>query len=520
MRMRAWPTVAMAVVMAAGAVGAADASPAPRGGGEGRELQRISGPTPFAGCTAGGSSGVLYPNSEVEPYVAVTPRHGKHAVAVYQQDRWSDGGARGDVADWTSDGKHWHRSLLPFSLCVPGGLDYGRASDPWVSIGPDGIVFASGISADLNAAGDVVTRSTPSVATSYNGGRTWRNVRALKRDDTPFFNDKESVTADPTRRGTAYVVWDRTDSDGHFDGPAYISLTRNGGRTWSTARPFVDTSVVPNSQTLGNIVVVDPRKGTLYDFFDWITYTDATATEIADAYFAVVSSTDGGRTWSQPRHVADDTSVDDTHPNDPNTLLRASAHLLSPAIDPRSGKLYVTYEGSDFSGGHYNQIEMVSSRDGGHNWSSPRLVSQSRTTPAFIPSIAVTDGGTVAVTYYDTRFLAPGQTDSLPTAAWLVTFPHGDTSRPRERRISRIFNWLDAPYAEGYFLGDYQGLAAAGRQLRPVLTETHPDPANRTDIYTGSFSAAGTRALHRPEAPYVAHPAYGHIRTAGPLTRR
>lgn len=70
----------------------------------------------------------------------------------------------------------------------------------------------------------------------------------------------------------------------------------------------------------------------------------------------------------------------------------------------------------------------------------------------------------------------------------MATLPHGEPKLRSERRISRVFDWLQAPFAGGYFLGDYQGLVADGKGVRAVLTETHSHaPQNRTDVYSGSF---------------------------------
>ncbi|MFJ8488387.1 hypothetical protein ACIRBZ_08350 [Streptomyces sp. NPDC094038] len=94
----------------------------------------------------------------------------------------------------------------------------------------------------------------------------------------------------------------------------------------------------------------------------------------------------------------------------------------------------------------------------------------------------------VALTYYDLRFLTPGNTTTLPTAYQLATLQHGNPRLRTERRTSRVFDWLQAPFVGGHFLGDYQGLAADGKGVRAVLTETDSGaPQNRTDVYSGSF---------------------------------
>ncbi|MFE2989240.1 neuraminidase (sialidase) [Streptomyces sp. NPDC059262] len=472
----------LGTVSGAATIAAADRKP------DGTALVKVSHGDPYAHCTIGARSpdSVVYPATEVEPYLSVDPRHQKRVVTVFQQDRWNDGGARGLAAGWTTNGHTFHRSTLPFSLCAPGGADFERATDPWVSTGPDGTVYAGGEGVDFTRS----TRSGLLTATSRDGGRTWRNLTTTHVDEEPFFNDKPSLTADPIRKGTAYQVWDRLDNSppgpGSLDGPGYISLTRDGGRTWSKARQFVDTSTVPNTQTIGHLIVVDRRTGTLYDFFDQITLADDLST-VVEAHYAMVTSTDAGKTWSAPVTVARDTSVPEVDPNDPSKLLRSAATLPSPAVDPGTGTLYMAYEGSDFSGGKFDAVQLVRSTDRGRTWGTPRLISP-KGVPAFSPSIAVDKRGTVALTYHDLRFLKPGNTTTLPTAYQLATLPHGKPRLRTERRISRIFDWLQAPFAGGYFLGDYQGLVADGKGVRAVLTETHSGaPHNRTDVYTSSL---------------------------------
>src|SRR4051794_20325236 len=164
-------------------------------------------PSPFATCTAddpGGQPGTLWQNSEVEPWVDVNPLDAANVVGVWQQDRWSNGGARGLVSGVSRDGgATWAQVPLPFSKCA--GWLYERASDPWVSFGPDGKLYAVSIGFNAFTADSAVT-----VSTSADGGSTWTPpVDVIHDDDPTVFNDKESVTADPTRPGYAYVVWDR-----------------------------------------------------------------------------------------------------------------------------------------------------------------------------------------------------------------------------------------------------------------------------------------------------------------------
>src|SRR5262245_25914786 len=190
-------------------------------------VRKASDPDLLAACTLGHGPPTAgpefnYRDSEVEPYVAVNPADSTNIVGVWQQDRWSNGGAHGLVAGFSSDGgASWGETTLPFSACAPNaildpftGSPYNRASDPWVSIGPDGTAYAAGLLATNSTDGGNNDTAVATV-TSSDGGRTWANPRVVRADKgtspvfeaTQFFNDKESITADPLRAGTAYVVW-------------------------------------------------------------------------------------------------------------------------------------------------------------------------------------------------------------------------------------------------------------------------------------------------------------------------
>ena len=437
-------------------------------------------------------TGRTYNNAEVEPQVAV---HGSTAIAMFHQDRKSNGGAHGiGVGYSTNGGTSWTSTTISLNACGPGPVDANlsnmfRASDPWVSIGPDGTAYASALSFNItrpNNANAVVA------ATSSDGGATWGNVHAIPGgifQTTDKSTDKNSTTADPTHAGVAYTVWDtlftptdHPDDNPHtaaYTGPAFFSKTTDYGRTWSQATVMVDTG--NRNQTIGNIIVVAPN-GTLYDFFDLIESpnTPRQGTR-SNSLLAFVKSTDGGNSWTQPQVIAPFNSLG---VHDPNTgePARVGDGLEEVAIDPSSGKLYVVYESSsNFQkqlkqslGAWDDEILLTTSSDGGATWTGPSVVHKLASgLPTFTPTIAV-NGGKVAVTYYDSRNLTPGDTAHWPTDFFGAVSTNGGATWT-EQHLAGSFDLRTAPIARGFFLGDYEGLQPSGSGFLAVFVKTNCD---------------------------------------------
>jgi hypothetical protein len=491
----------------------------------GTPLVTVSTTDPFADCSIAGQPGINFSNSEVEPYVAVNPRSVANIIGVWQQDRWSNGGAQGLVAGFSHDGgKTWGETPLPFSGCVVGaiadpftGAPYNRASDPWVSIGPDGTAYTVGLLATNSNAGVSGGTNDTGVAalTSSDGGATWRNPNLIKSDQgttaifeaTHFFNDKESVTADPVHAGTAYAVWDRLQAPSHsvdailnsraFRGPTWFSKTTDGGKSWTGTRAVFDPG--QNDQTIGNVVVVDPKTDIVYDFFELIE-SIGSPKHAPEFNFSVafVSSSDGGATWSRPTTVATQQFVTDTDPNT-GAALRTGEGLVSVAIDPSTAQLYAVWSDSRFTGGTINQVVLSTSSDGGKTWTVPSVISTVTTTvrPAFTPTIAVNSAGVVGVTYYDLRNLPAGDTTTLPTDYWFTeSEDHGRTFE-NETHIAGSFDMLNAPNAGGFFLGDYEALGTSGSTFAPFFVQSEPSSTTPppppsttppTDVFTNSIT--------------------------------
>jgi hypothetical protein len=529
------PPVALAAVMLI-AVGPAGANTYTVSG----PILASGGSSPFAaGCGGPGEgfhtstevAGVNFPNTEVEPWFVVNPQDPNDLAGFWQQDRWSDGGAHGLVAGVSSDGgATWSRSWPALSNCAGGtpanGGGYERSSDPWLawSASPangSGTLHAISISFDRSTAHNAVL-----VSRSLDGGRSWQPTITLREDNSRsgplanLFNDKESITADPVTPNYVYAVWDRIESPNNnpltppqayahapaFRGPVWFARSTNNGASWETAHPIF----APNAgrtQTIGNQIVVLPN-GTLVDGFNYIRGSNGQGIQRGDNA-AVIFSTDKGTTWSSTptiianmgdRGVRDPEPVNclgDNTPSTPCLLVRTGDILPDFAVDAHSGSpgtmyaVWQTHRTATVAGNPVDDTILISrSTNGGHTWSAPVKVNHTPAgAQAFTASVHVAANGDVAVTYYDFRNDAPGDA-ALSTDYWIVHHhaadPFDSAHFSDENRLTPAsFNMRTAPYAFGYFLGDYEGLDSFGNTFTPFFIQaTGTDPFHQlTDAF-------------------------------------
>jgi hypothetical protein len=468
-------------------------------------------------------SSKIYDNTVVEPYTAVNPTNSDNVVAVWQQDRRNDGGARGLLAAFSTDaGQSWTTPSLAnqadFSACSGGNAansgDYARASDPWVTFDGHGNAFQISISfttADFISQGGpsavIVSKST---ARTTPAGAIWGPNTVLKSDTSVnSLNDKESITGDPHHPDNVYAVWDRLvfpnthppavagENAVGFHGPAWFSRTTDDGATWEPARIIFDPGAV--SQTIGNEIVPLGDDSAIVDGFNLLSFA-RNSHQVRGMNVALIRSTDHGTTWGDPIIVSKLESVGVRNSN--GELLRTSDDIPQFAADPRSNSntIYAVWQDARFSGGTFDQIAFSKSTDGGLHWSTPERISTHAATPAFLPSIRVGSDGTVNVTYYDFRndsdFDAnpdtAGDASKLMTDVSSLTSTDGGSSFTENRVTPSSFDFRSAPVARGFFLGDYQGLDfASGGALpgfKPVFGESNGTDA--TGCTTTSFTAS------------------------------
>ena len=171
--------------------------------------------------------------------------------------------------------------------------------------------------------------------------------------------------------------------------------------------------------------------------------------------------------------------------NPPCTLVRSDGVIVDLAVDYSSGPHHGRHL-PDLAGPPDNPfgddlIMLSHSDDGGLTWSAPAKVNQTPsgtfTDQAFEPAVHVNASGVVAVSYYDFRNDVSGD-GALTTDHWIV-HSHDGGATWTENHLGGPFDLHQAPYARGYFVGDYQGLDAQGNVVPAAVHARQPGQRHR-----------------------------------------
>ncbi len=349
--------------------------------------------------------------------------------------------------------------------------------------------------------GDVVA------SVSRDGGLNWQVPTVVGHGKgAHLFSDKEDATVDTDPDspfyGRVYVTWTgffgsakRTDSS-----PILAAHSDDGGVTWSKPRVISGSNgKYCTFQTTGPAGVCDEDQGSaprvgpggvLYVAF--LNAQNTMAWEPGEQFedqYMLVTSHDGGLTFSDPVHIVDLEDGTADYPLNVDGRQTLSGMQLrvwgagTLAIDQTSGRLYLSY--SDNSAGIHDvsnpvtrsEAFVVSSPDGAA-WSAPSMVDPDAN-ESWFPWIDIGPDGTVGVIYNDRR---PGDLYDAELAEGNgTTFSHTVVSQAASHPNESAFFQAGIPECTdcATFHGDYLGLDYGADGVANMawtdMRDTNPD---------------------------------------------
>jgi hypothetical protein len=436
----------------------------------------------------------LTPNNE--PNIAVDPTDPQHMVASS-----NDYESCCDEFYTTFDGgETWRTGDI--SVEAPG-KKHRTGSDPVTTFDvKHGVVIHSSLNYQNDGCdGDVV------VSISKDGGLHWNTVVEAADGGGPtscdvngVFNDKEWITTDNDPDspfyGTSYLTWTRFLSvDGNtLESPIWETHSSDGGLTWSEPQEIsganaalctfqadttADAVTGECDEDQFSVPTVAPD-GTVYvSFINDQNQALWESGEFFDDQYLMVSSTDGGETWSSPIQIAalEDGSLDfpinvDGRQTLTDYQLRApiTGNLVADPTQP--GRLYFAY--IDNSQGTHDSATPATNTDvfvvvyQGGSWGSPIDVTPGGSTGAdqWFPWIDVSPvDGTVGVVFNDRSYDSTHDTYGITLAqsadhgaTWTSTRVDTAASHPRESLFFQAGAGAVGCEACTRFHGDYIGL--------------------------------------------------------------
>jgi hypothetical protein len=432
-------------------------------------------------CNGGPQTGLVYRNSETEPYIAVNPTNLDNMIAAWHVDRWSNGGGQAVGAAYSFDGgETWVEVKIPFTRCF-GGEErtagaFERASDPWISFSPNGRAHYMALVFDDSASENGMTTSF-----SDDGGVTWSNpifITGSPAQDPNFasiFHDKNTLTADPFDSNLVYATWTLFRNIGATS--ILFSRSTDGGKRWKATRPVNNQGIaVPPKLVFfrqGAQIVVLPDGTLVNAFFRILLNQPAFEFTLEQAIFR---SSDQGRHWEHVDTVVSDLFDAFAVDLELGVPVRDASELPDIAVNRLTGDLYIVWQDTRFNPEGLVGVVVSRSTDGGSTWSAPVQVNQvaNPAVQAFLPSVSVAEDGTVGVMFYDFRNDVPGDAP-LSTDVHLARFD-ADLSFLNEVRMTHgsfDMRQMLITGGRGYFPGDYVGLDTAGNDFVAAFTVTN-----------------------------------------------
>jgi hypothetical protein len=340
-----------------------------------------------------------------------------------------------------------------------------RANDPTCTYCPSGVAYFTHKLKRTQGPSDI---DRLAVHRSLDGGKTWEPMNlGPQTTDRPWIACDDRPEAGKWGKlfvSYNYHVHAETATLQHkreeFLNAVALQSSTDGGKTFTTfaMRALLGDSAHPFRQPgMGGTVVL--RDGTPFFLYEHAQGGGANPqtgkTFVAASALMVARSSDSGETLDPVFKVADI----QTSYNKPNTRTVTASIAADRSSSKFRDRLYVVW--GDVRTGR-TAIMLSSSQDRGATWSTPVTVSDApgdatTGTDQFMPTIAVSNNGTVGVLWYDRRDVD----DDLSYYARFAASTDGGATWTPSVRVSKAPHKATAKSGTDVTGGDTAGLAAS-----------------------------------------------------------
>jgi hypothetical protein len=307
------------------------------------------------------------------------------------------------------------------------------------------------------------------VQVSHDGGRTWS--RPVFLDGHQSVSDKPMVVADPWHAGVAYEIW-RNQSFGMPVGARgatelLFGRTTDFGRTWSTPRHIADGQP---DDFFGSPQLSVLRDGTL-------VATTSLTNAAGGTDLLSYRSASHGRTWSSAVKIRTVTAGA-LSPVCGQSVAGADTGSSAGQQTVIGGRTvaFVSLDGAAAAAGH-GALVLSTSRDGGRTWNSRTVLR--RAAPVILASVAANRAGQLGLVWDEIDTAATDcSTATVPARTrFAISTPTGEA----DRAVTVGSPWWNLASGargtggfSGYFVGDYQSLAALPGGFTTVTVQGQP----------------------------------------------
>ena len=386
--------------------------------------------------------------AHVEPFLAVNPRDPRNLLgACIAHDRE---GATHIAAYASFDGGASWRSL--------GGLeDSANGRDPTVTFDAGGRGYVCANTDNLH------------VWRTDDGGRTFAApllaTRGHKLDHPWLAADPSPAAGEATWLYGAWTGPDNTQLE--------FGRSTDGGRSFQAPR-VLDTVAGPDQANFASPMVAAGHGGTVHAVYGvWPPLPKSLPRPEFSAPIRVISSSDRGETWGRPVELGNGVMEIRVQP-DTNGL--GLPTVVAHRSRPLAAAAFVTRR----PGATYADIGVCLSRDRGRTWTPPRPVPRPSDDTVYLqPQLAIDEAGRLALSAFAYR---QRQIEVVVLVAEPGTARFGPPRPVTSRPFDPARGTLSGKHG-AWWIGDYQGLAAAAGRLHPFWNDPR---TGRLEIFTAA----------------------------------